>query len=625
MERKNNKSPKSYNNESIGKGSGKSMGKGPNVKGSKGRKPKDFKGSLSKLIRFLKPYSLKLFIVFIFSVGSTIFFIAGPKVLADVTTLIFEGLVGKLTGTTGGIDFTRIGRILLILLSLYLVSAIFSFIQSFIVANVAQDVSYNLRKDISQKINRLPLNYFDKHSHGDVLSRMTNDVDTVSQTLNQSLSQIVRAITTLIGIIAIMLRINLTMTLVSILIIPISAGLILTLVKVSQKFFRNQQIFLGEANGYVEETFSGHIVMKAFSAEDAANKNFQYINDDLYESAWKSQFFAGLSQPIMMFIGNLGYVVASILGVYLTIIGSIKIGDILAFIQYIRRFNGPIGEIAEISNVLQTSVAASERIFEFLEEKEIPKESTKKSLSNAKGAVEFKNVTFGYNDDEMIINDFSLKVKPGQNIAIVGPTGGGKTTIVKLLMRFYELNKGSILIDGINITDIPRADLRSTLGMVLQDTWLFNGTIMENIRYGKLSATDDEVINASKASYVDHFVRTLPDDYNLIIDEEGSNISQGQKQLLTIARVFLNDPNILILDEATSSVDTRTEVLIQNGMKELMEGRTSFVIAHRLSTIRNADLILVLDDGDIVETGNHEELISKKGFYYNLYEAQFEE
>ncbi|NLC65690.1 MAG: ABC transporter ATP-binding protein [Clostridium sp.] len=601
------------------------MGRGPKLKGAKARKPKDFKASLIKLMTFLKPYYFKLIIVLIFSIGSTVFFIAGPKVLADVTTLIFEGLVGKITGTSAGIDFTRISRILLILLSLYLVSAVFSFIQSFIVANVAQDVSYNLRKDISQKINRLPLKYFDTHSHGDVLSRMTNDVDTVSQTLNQSLSQIVRAITTLIGIIIIMLTINLTMTLVSILIIPISATLILSLVKVSQKFFRNQQIYLGEANGYVEETFSGHIVMKAFSAEDAANKNFQYINEDLYESAWKSQFFAGLSQPIMMFIGNLGYVVASILGVYLTIIGSIRVGDILAFIQYIRRFNQPIGEIAEISNVLQTSVAASERIFEFLEEDEIPVESTEKSLSDAKGQVEFKNVSFGYNDDEMVINNFSLKVNPGQNVAIVGPTGAGKTTIVKLLMRFYEVNEGSILIDGTDITDIPRSDLRSTLGMVLQDTWLFNGTIMENIRYGKLSATDEEVVNASKASYVDHFVRTLPEDYNLIIDEEGSNISQGQKQLLTIARVFLNDPNILILDEATSSVDTRTEVLIQNGMEELMEGRTSFVIAHRLSTIRNADLILVLDDGDIVETGNHDELIDRKGFYYNLYQSQFEE
>lgn len=625
MERKDNKSPNSKNDISAKKGPGKSMGKGPDVKGAKDRKPKDFKGSLGKLMKFLKPYYFKLFIVLIFSVGSTIFFIAGPKVLADVTTIIFEGLIGKITGTTSGIDFSRISRILLILLSLYLVSAIFSFIQSFIVAGVAQDVSYNLRRDISQKINKLPLNYFDKHSHGDVLSRMANDVDTVSQTLNQSLSQIVRAITTLIGIIAIMLTINLTMTIVSILIIPISAALILTLVRISQKFFRNQQKFLGEANGYIEETFSGHIVMKAFSAEDEANKNFQYINDDLYESAWKSQFFAGLSQPIMMFIGNLGYVVASILGVYLTIIGSIQIGEILAFIQYIRRFNGPIGEIAEISNVLQTSVAASERIFEFIEEDEIPKESTEKSLSDVKGKVEFKNVSFGYDDNEMIINNFSLKVKPGQNVAIVGPTGGGKTTIVKLLMRFYELNKGSILIDGIDITAISRADLRSTLGMVLQDTWLFNGTIMENIRYGKLSASDEEVVNASKASYVDHFVRTLPDDYNLVIDEEGSNISQGQKQLLTIARVFLKDPNILILDEATSSVDTRTEILIQNGMEELMEGRTSFVIAHRLSTIKNADLILVLDDGNIVETGNHEELIEKKGFYYNLYEAQFEE
>jgi len=590
-----------------------------------GDKPKDFKETFKKLRAFLKPYLLPLLFVMVFAIGSTVFAILGPRILGDVTTEIFEGLVDKVSGTGAGINFESIQRTLLMLLGLYLISSLLNFIQSFIVSGVAQKVSYNLRTSISDKINKLPLKYFDKNSHGDVLSRMTNDVDTVSQSLNQSLSQIITSVTTIIGILIMMLSISVSMTFIALLILPISMGLMVTIIKRSQKFFKQQQSLLGEANGYVEEAYGGHIILKAFNREEKAIEEFSEINEKLQKSAWKSQFFSGLTQPLMMFIGNLGYVFVSIVGGYLAIRGTIKVGDILAFIQYIRRFTQPIAQVAQISNVLQSTIAASERIFEFLEEEEIvDEEGIRVDPDQIEGAVSFKNVHFGYNEDEIIIKDFTMDVKPGQRVAIVGPTGAGKTTLVKLLMRYYELNSGSIQLDGINISDMNRRDLRESIGMVLQDTWLFHGSIMDNIRYGKLDASDEDVVMSSKASYVHHFVKTLPGGYDMEINEEASNISQGQKQLLTIARVFLKDPSIIILDEATSSVDTRTEVLIQESMEKLMKGRTSFVIAHRLSTIRNADVILVMDNGDIVETGTHDELIEKKGFYEKLYNAQFE-
>ena len=588
-------------------------------------KPKNFKETFKKLRTFLRPHFLPLVFVMIFAIGSTVFGILGPKILGNVTTEIFEGLVDKVSGTGQGINFNSIQRTLLLLLGLYLISAILNFIQSFIVSGVAQKVSYNLRTSISDKINNLPLKYFDKNSHGDVLSRMTNDVDTVSQSLNQSLSQIITSVTTIIGIIIMMLTISFSMTVIALLILPVSMGLMVFIIKRSQKFFKAQQELLGDANGYVEEAYGGHIIMKAFNREEKAVEEFSEINEKLQKSAWKSQFFSGLTQPLMMFVGNLGYVFVSIVGGYLAIRGTIKVGDILAFIQYIRRFTQPIAQVAQISNVLQSTIAASERIFEFLEEEEIEdEEGIRVNPDEIEGAVSFKNVQFGYNKEEMIIKDFTLDVKPGQRVAIVGPTGAGKTTLVKLLMRYYELNSGNIILDGIDISKMNRKDLRESIGMVLQDTWLFHGSIMENLRYGKLGASDEDVVKASKASYVHHFVKTLPNGYDMEINEEASNISQGQKQLLTIARVFLKDPSIIILDEATSSVDTRTEVLIQESMEELMKGRTSFVIAHRLSTIRNADVILVMDNGDIVETGTHDELIEKKGFYEKLYNAQFE-
>ncbi|MFH5836557.1 ABC transporter ATP-binding protein [Proteiniclasticum sp. C24MP] len=593
--------------------------------GAMGDKPKNFKDTFRKLRTFLKPYLVPLVFVMIFSIGSTVFAILGPRILGDVTNEIFEGLQRKVAGTGEGINFESIQRTLLILLGLYVISAILNFIQNFIVSGVAQKVSYNLRTSISDKINKLPLKYFDKNSHGDVLSRMTNDVDTVSQSLNQSLSQIITSVTTIIGIMIMMLSISVPMTLIALLILPISMGLMVTIIKRSQRFFKEQQAFLGEANGYVEEAYGGHVIMKAFNREEKAIEEFSEINEKLQKSAWKSQFFSGLTQPIMMFVGNLGYVFVSILGGYLAIRGTIKVGHILSFIQYIRRFTQPISQVAQISNVLQSTVAASERIFEFLEEEEIEEEEgIRVNPDEVKGAVSFENVQFGYKEDEIIIKDFTLTVKPGQRVAIVGPTGAGKTTLVKLLMRYYELNSGTIQLDGIDIRKMNRRDLRESIGMVLQDTWLFHGSIMDNIRYGKLDASNEDVVKASKASYVHHFVKTLPGGYDMEINEEASNISQGQKQLLTIARVFLKDPSIIILDEATSSVDTRTEVLIQESMEELMKGRTSFVIAHRLSTIRTADVILVMDDGDIVETGTHEELIEKKGFYEKLYNAQFE-
>ena len=592
-----------------------------------GEKAKDFKGTMKKLASYLKPYTLSIIIVFIFAIGSAAFSIVGPKILGNVTTEIFSGLMDKVKGVAdGGIDFSYIANTLLLLLGLYLISALFSFIQTFVMTGVSQKVSYNMRKDISEKINRMPLKYFDTKTHGEVLSRVTNDVDTVSQTLNQSLSQMLTAITTLIGVLIMMISISGVMTVAALLILPLSMGLIFGVVKKSQKYFKDQQKFLGNVNGQVEEVYSGHNIMKAFNGEERAIKEFDELNNQLYHSAWKSQFLSGMMMPIMSFVGNLGYVLVSILGGWLTVKNRISVGDIQAFIQYIRTFNQPIAQTAQIANVLQSTAAAAERVFEFLDEEEETKDPVSPvSTEDINGEVEFKHVHFGYNEDKIIVNDFNSKIKPGQRVAIVGPTGAGKTTMVKLLMRFYDVNDGAILIDGHDIREFNRGELRSLFGMVLQDTWLFNGSIMENIRYSKLDASDEEVIEAAKAAHVHRFVKTLPDGYNMILNEEASNVSQGQKQLLTIARAILADPKILILDEATSSVDTRTEVLIQKAMDNLMHGRTSFIIAHRLSTIRDADLILVMKDGDIVEQGNHEELLAKDGFYANLYNSQFEE
>lgn len=589
-------------------------------------KPINFKDTFRKLMDYLGPYKIKLIIVIIFAAGSAAFSIVGPKILGKATTKIFEGLVSKILGVPGaGIDFEYIRNTLLMLLGLYLLSALFSFIQGFIVSGVAQDVSYNLRKQIYEKINRLPLKYFDTNTHGEVLSRVTNDVDTVSQTLNQSLSQIITSITTLIGIFIMMLSISWQMTLTAFMILPISMCLVLAIVKKSQKHFKAQQESLGRVNGKVEEVYGGHNIVKAFNAENQEITEFRRINDELYDSAWKSQFFSGMMMPIMSFVGNLGYVAVSILGGWLAIKKTIEVGDILSFTQYIRRFTQPITQVAQISNVLQSTIAAAERVFEFLDEEEETKETDMPvKLKNVEGRITFENVKFGYNEDKIIINNFSQDIKPGQNVAIVGPTGAGKTTIVKLLMRFYELNEGRILLDGHDIREFTRKDLRENFGMVLQDTWLFSGTIMDNIRYGRLDATDEQVIEAAKAAYAHRFIMTLPGGYNMVINEEASNISQGQKQLLTIARAILSDPKVLILDEATSSVDTRTEILIQKAMENLMKGRTSFIIAHRLSTIKDADLILVMKDGDIIEKGNHRELLEKGGFYYSLYNSQFE-
>lgn len=619
----------SKNSESIKrhdrqrKGMGGPMGGGP--MGMKAEKPKDFKGTMKKLMAYMKPYRLSIIIVFIFAVGSAIFAVYGPKVMGRATTRLFDGLIGKVSGTGAGIDFEFIAEKLMFLIVLYLISTIFGFLQNFIMSGVAQKVSYSLRKEIAEKINRMPLKFFDKMTHGEVLSRVTNDVDTVSQTLNQSLSQIISSFTTLIGTLVMMLSISWLMTLASVLIIPLSIVFIGLIIGKSQKYFKEQQEYLGHINGHVEEVFSGHNIMKAFNGEKKAVSEFDRMNEKLYTSAWKSQFLSGMMFPIMGFIGNIGYVLVSILGGWLTIKKTIEVGDILAFIQYVRTFQQPIGQAAQIANVLQSTAAASERVFAFLEEQEESKDSEKPvSTANVQGGVEFKNARFGYNEENIIINDFSAKIKPGQRVAIVGPTGAGKTTMVKLLMRFYDLNSGAILIDGTNIVDFKRGDLRDIFGMVLQDTWLFNGTIMENIRYGRLDATDEEVINAAKAAHAHHFIKTLPDGYNMVLNEEASNVSQGQKQLLTIARAILSDPKILILDEATSSVDTRTEVLIQKAMENLMHNRTSFIIAHRLSTIRDADLILVMKDGGIVEQGTHKELLEANGFYASLYNSQFE-
>ncbi|MAU13752.1 MAG: multidrug ABC transporter ATP-binding protein [Anaerolineaceae bacterium] len=593
--------------------------------GGSGEKARDFSGTMRQLIDYLSEYRLAIVIVLIFAMASTIFAIVGPKILGEATTKLFEGVVAQLAGTGDGIDFEFIGNIILLLLVLYVISTVFRYVQGWIMAGVAMRVTYNMRKDISEKMNRLPLGYFDKTSQGEVLSRITNDVDTVSQTLNQSLSQIVTSVTTVIGILVMMLSISVSMTIATILVFPLSFVIIAVVIKQSQKYFKQQQEYLGHLNGHVEEMYGGHDVMKAYNGEARSIKAFEVYNDTLYNTAWKSQFLSGLLMPIMTFVGNLGYVVVSLIGGYLAIQGAITVGDIQAFIQYSRQFMQPIAQIANISNVLQQTAAAAERVFEFLaEEEEIPNTTTPEKAEDIQGHVTFEHVKFGYNDDEMIIHDLSAEVHPGQKIAIVGPTGAGKTTIVKLLMRFYDVTDGAIRVDGYDIRDFTRYDLRQAMGMVLQDAWLYNDTIMENIRYGRLDATDEEVIEAAKAAHVDHFVRTLPDGYQTVLDEESGNVSAGQKQLLTIARVILADPRMLILDEATSSVDTRTELLIQRAMDGLMEGRTSFVIAHRLSTIRNADSILVMRDGDVVEQGNHEDLLERGGFYAELYNSQFE-
>ena len=598
--------------------------KGPHGGMRGGAKAKDFKGSLKKLVKYMSVYKVQMLFVAVFAVCGTVFNIVGPKILGKATTEIFNGLVSKVSGGSG-MDFGKIGQILLITLGLYVVSALCSFIQGMIMTGISQKTTYRLRKDITEKVNRMPMDYFDTKPVGEVLSRVTNDVDTLGQSLNQSATQLITSVTTLIGVLVMMLSISPLMTVVALLILPISVGLISFVMKHSQKYFSGQQEYLGNVNGQVEEVYSGHNVIKAFNKEDDVIREFDRTNDKLYESAWKSQFFSGMMMPVMQFVGNLGYVMVALLGGWFTIKGSIEVGDIQSFFQYIRNFTQPIQQIAQVTNLLQSSAAASERVFEFLDEEE--EETTKAnavSIDGLSGNVEFDHVSFGYNPEKIIVHDFSAKVRDGQKIAIVGPTGAGKTTMVKLLMRFYDVNSGSIKVDGHDVKDFNRSELHEMFGMVLQDTWLFSGTIMENIRYGRLDATDEEVIAAAKAAHIHNFIMQQPGGYNMVLDEETSNVSQGQKQLLTIARAILADNKILILDEATSSVDTRTEVQIQKAMDNLMKGRTSFVIAHRLSTIRDADLILVMKDGDIIEQGSHEELLAKKGFYADLYNSQFD-
>lgn len=589
-----------------------------------GEKAKDFKGTMKKLVHYMASYKISLLFVVIFAIGGTIFNIVGPKILGKATTEIFNGLVSKISGGSG-IDFGRVAGILIALLGLYVVSAVFSFIQGYIMTGISQKMTYRLRKEISEKINRMPMSYFDKYTHGEVLSRITNDVDTLGQSLNQSATQMITSVTTIVGVLVMMLSISPLMTVVALLILPLSMGLISAIVKRSQKYFKDQQEYLGHINGQVEEVYGGHNIVKAFNKEEDIIRTFDETNDVLYRSAWKSQFLSGMMMPVMQFVGNIGYVAVSILGGYLAIKNTIEVGDIQSFIQYVRQFTQPIQQVAQVANMLQSTAAASERVFEFLEEEEedttVPDPVSVEGLG---GRVEFEHVKFGYNPNHTIIHDFNAKVEPGQKIAIVGPTGAGKTTMIKLLMRFYDVNGGAIKVDGHNLKDFNRSELRQMFGMVLQDTWLFNGTIEENIRYGKLDATHEEVVEAAKAAYVHRFVQTLPNGYNMVLNEEASNVSQGQKQLLTIARAILADPKILILDEATSSVDTRTEIRIQKAMDNLMKGRTSFIIAHRLSTIRDADMILVMRDGDIVEQGTHEELLAKNGFYAELYNSQFE-
>ncbi len=586
-------------------------------------KAKDFKGSIGKLIKYIGNYKIAIFVVIIFATVATIFNVIGPKTLGKATTVLSNGLMAKISGT-GGMNFDKIAQILLFVLGLYLVSVLFSFLQGWIMTEITQKVCYKLRKEISEKINRMPMKYFESRTYGEVLSRITNDIDTLGQGLNQSITTIITSVATMIGVLIMMLSISFWMTLIALVILPISAFLVSLVVKKSQKFFKTQQEYLGRINGQIEETYGGHLVVKSFNKEEDMIKKFNETNDILYKSAWKSQFFSGMMHPVMMFVGNLGYASVALAGGFMAINGTITIGDIQAFIQYVKNFTQPITQIAQVINQVQSMAAASERVFEFLsEEEEEQIAANPVKVDNINGAVEFKNVQFGYKKDQIIIHNFSAKVKPGQKIAIVGPTGAGKTTMVKLLMRFYDVNDGAILLDGHNIKDFNRRELRDAFGMVLQDTWLYKDTIMENIRYGRLDATDEEVIRAAKAAYANHFIETLPGGYQMELNEDASNVSQGQKQLLTIARAILANNPVLILDEATSSVDTRTEHQIQKAMDNLMKGRTSFIIAHRLSTIKDADLILVMKDGDIIEQGNHEELLEKQGFYADLYNAQW--
>ena len=587
-------------------------------------KAKDFGKTLKQLLSYLKDYKIAMFFVILFAIGSTVLTIIGPKILGNITTEIFNGLMRKISNS-GGIDFNVINHTVLILVILYIISALCSGIQGVIMSSVSNDISYRLRNKLSKKINKLPMKFFDTKTHGEVLSIVTNDIDTLSQALNQSITSIITSIATVIGTLIMMISINIPMTIAAVLIVPICMLVVSRIVKMSQKYFAMQQDYLGHINGHVEEIYGGHDIVKAFNGEDKAIEKFDKINETLYHSAWKSQFLSTMMHPIMQFVGNLGYVVISILGGYMVILKRIEVGDILSFTQYVRQFTQQINQLSQVMSTVQSAVAASERVFDFLElEEEVQVIDNALSTEGLQGNITFDHVQFGYNPDKIIIHDFNCKVKDGQKIAIVGPTGAGKTTIVKLLMRFYDLNSGRILIDGNDMTKYNRSDIRKLFGMVLQDTWLFNGTIKDNIKYGKLNASDTEVKDACHTASVDHFIRTLPDGYNMVLNEEADNISGGQKQLLTIARVILADPKILILDEATSSVDTRTEELIQKAMDKLMEGRTSFIIAHRLSTIKNADLILVMNDGDIVEQGNHEELLKKNGFYANLYNSQFE-
>ena len=590
-----------------------------------GEKPKDFKKSMGKMIRYIGSYKFAVLLVMIFAIGSTVFNVIGPKILGKATTEVFQGLAAKIAGT-GSIDFTRIGRILLFLLGLYALSAFLGFLQSYLMSGITQKVTFRMRKELSEKINRMPLGYFESRTYGEVLSRVTNDVDTLGQSMNQCVTQLITSVTTIIGVLVMMLSISPLMTLIALLILPLSTFLVGNIIKRSQKFFQSQQEYLGKVNGQVEEMFSGHNVVAAFNREERAIREFNEVNDQLYNSAWKSQFLSGLMQPLMTFVGNLGYVAVAILGGFLASAGTIQVGDIQSFIQYVKQFTQPITQLAQVSNMFQSMAAAAERVFEFLEEEEEEQgDSIPVAAEDLKGFVDFEHVRFGYQPDKIIINDFTAHVQPGQKVAIVGPTGAGKTTIIKLLMRFYDVNSGSIRVDGHDVREFQRSPLREAFGMVLQDTWLFKGTIMENIRYGRLDATDEEVIAAAKAAHAHRFIQTLPGGYQMELNEEASNVSQGQKQLITIARAILADNRILILDEATSSVDTRTEQLIQSAMDNLMKGRTSFVIAHRLSTIRDADIILVMKDGDIIEQGNHEELLAKGGFYANLYNSQFEQ
>lgn len=609
----------SENNRSINSGRRAPM-RGPGAV----EKAKDFKGSLKKILAYIGRYKIAIFIVMAVAAVSTVFNVLGPKVIGKATTALSEGIIGKVAGTSG-VNFDYIGKILIGVLLLYGVSAVFNLIQGWVMSGITQKVCYRLRREISEKINRMPMKYFESRTYGEVLSRITNDVDTLGQGLNQSITQIITSVTTMLGVLVMMLSISPLMTLIAMVILPVSAVLVSLVVKKSQKFFKTQQEYLGHINGMVEENYGGHLIIKAFNKEDRVVEEFNASNKVLYDSAWKSQFVSGMMHPIMMFVGNIGYVGVAFLGGFLAIKKVITIGDIQAFIQYVKNFTQPIQQIAQVTNMVQSMAAAAERVFEFLDEEEEQQiVDNPVSIEGVTGNVEFKNVSFGYNPDQIIIKDFSANIKAGQKIAIVGPTGAGKTTIVKLLMRFYDVNSGEILIDGHNIKEFNRRELRDAFGMVLQDTWLFNGSIMENIRYGRLDATDEEVMEAAKAAHAHRFIQTLPGGYDMVLNEDASNVSQGQKQLLTIARTILADNRILILDEATSSVDTRTEVRIQKAMDNLMKGRTSFVIAHRLSTIKDADLILVMSDGDIVEMGNHEELIAKNGFYTDLYNSQFD-